>query len=421
MFTNSTNLDDEWEQFLTGNNENTSKPTQSHSKINKNKHRAKVNLDIDNDTDTDIDIDIDDIDNDIECGVDFDNKVMSANIYSEICPKPSPIYISTKTNISYLTTCIDLKTVFWKIPVLPYSTPTQGVIKKQMKFNSLLPEELEEIQANIADEPYVEENVIMSIDNPTGRIKFKDIRKVSIGISKKDLTSYRSKKKSAFYNCFVLILRIHLGGLFREFHVKVFNTGKIEIPGIQSDQAFHTILKYLLEILQPHMNEKIGYRENSTETVLINSNFHCGFFINQDALFHILKNKYNVQCIYDRCSYPGIQCKYTTEIQLQAPSQSNVQEDNNEMHKNTNTNDKNKDKKNTIKNKMNISFMIFRTGSVLIVGKCDESILNVIYTYLNNIFQKEFHSIAIKLHSDEELKTKEKKVKTRRKIITNII
>ena len=31
-----------------------------------------------------------------------------------------------------------------------------------------------------------------------------------------------------------------------------------------------------------------------------------------------------------------------------------------------------------------ISFMIFRTGSVLIVGNCDENILHIIYQYLKN-------------------------------------
>jgi len=252
----------------------------------------------------------------------------------------------------------------------------------------------------------------MNIDNPNGRIKFKDIRKVSIGISKKDLTSYRSKKKSAFYNCFVLILRIHFDGIFREFHVKIFNTGKIEIPGIQSDEAFHAILAYLLQVLQPYMSVKLEYRKNSTETVLINSNFQCGFFINQDALFDILKNKYNVQCIYDRCSYPGIQCKYTANSSGSDQSYS--------LDVAVDISDK-KNKKNTIKNKLNISFMIFRTGSVLIVGKCDESVLNIIYTYLNDIFKKEFKNIAIKLLTDDERKLKDKKIKTRRKIITNLI
>ncbi len=36
------------------------------------------------------------------------------------------------------------------------------------------------------------------IDNPNGRIKFKDTRKISIGLSKKDIMTYRSKKNKHF-------------------------------------------------------------------------------------------------------------------------------------------------------------------------------------------------------------------------------
>ena len=141
--------------------------------------------------------------------------MISADILHETCPKASAIYISTKTNISYLNHPIDLKQVFWQIPIMPYAETRAGVVKKQMKFNSLYAEELELIQKRLLDEVCVEENVITSINNPTGRIKFKDIRKVSIGISQKDLMSYRCKKKSAFYNCFVIILRMKYLGRFK--------------------------------------------------------------------------------------------------------------------------------------------------------------------------------------------------------------
>ena len=84
-----------------------------------------------------------------------------------------------------------------------------------MKFTSIEKEELEFLQNKIKDYNYFEENIITHIDNPTGRIKFKDIRKISIGISKKDILTYRCKKKSAFYNCFVLILRMKIQNSFK--------------------------------------------------------------------------------------------------------------------------------------------------------------------------------------------------------------
>ena len=325
---------------------------------------------------------------------------LSADLTSE-APKATNIYISTKTKIAYLNRQIDLKHVFWQVPVIPYATPANGVIKKQMKFNSTACEELAYIETRLKDEKYFEEYVITHIDNPAGRIKFKDIRKVSIGVSKKDLMSYRCKKKSAFYNCFVLILRTKVVDSYKEFHVKVFNTGKLEIPGVQSEPLFEQILTQVLETLQPYVPEPLDYKPNSTETVLINSNFNCGFFINRETLYEILKFKYNIQSIYDPCSYPGIQCKfyYNPDVGIQNGSQ--ISEENKHLYANV----------------MEVSFMIFRTGSVLIVGRCDENVLLVIYEFLKIILNNEFKNICQKnIKADEAVKDKKKKV--RRKNIT---
>ena len=325
-------------------------------------------------------------------------------------PKASNIYISTKTKLGYLNRTIDLNKVFWEIPVIPYAKPCNGVIKKQKKFNSLTIEELTYIQEKLKLENYYEENIITSINNPSGRVKFKDIRKVSIGISKKDIMSYRSKKKSAFYNCFVMIVRILVDQTYKEFHVKIFNTGKIEIPGVQSEEVFQLLLKLVITILQPHIPEKLEYNVESEETVLINSNFNCGFFINREILYDILKFKYNIQSIYDPCSYPGIQCKFYYNPDLEDQIGCQISEE---------------DKK-KFKNMKEVSFMVFRTGSVLIVGRCDESVLMIIYEFLKIILNNEFKQICqknVKLNGEPDViqfksKDKDKKKKIRRKNIT---
>jgi hypothetical protein len=325
-------------------------------------------------------------------------------------PKASDIYISTKTKLAYLNRQIDLNSVFWEIPIIPYAKPCNGVIKKQRKFNSLTIEELDFIKEKLKTVGYFEEHIITSINNPNGRIKFKDIRKVSIGISKKDIMSYRSKKKSAFYNCFVMIVRILVNQTYKEFHVKIFNTGKIEIPGIQSEQVFQMLLNLVITILQPYIPEKLEYNVNSEETVLINSNFNCGFFINREILYDTLKFKYNIQSIYDPCSYPGIQCKFYYNPDLEKQIGSQISEE---------------DKK-KFKNMKQVSFMIFRTGSVLIVGRCDESVLMSIYEFLKIILNNEYKNICqknIKLNGEIDIhqfknKDKDKKKKIRRKNIT---
>ena len=335
------------------------------------------------------------------------NEFVSANIAMDVdTPKATNIYISTKTKIAYLNRPIDLKTIFWQVPVIHYSKPQNGVVKKQMKFNSSTKEELIEIQSKLGTEHYFEEHVITHIDNPAGRIKFKDIRKLSIGISKKDIMSYRCKKKSAFYNCFVVILRMKVDNIFKEFHVKVFNTGKLEIPGIQNERIFELILEEVLKTLQPHIEDKLSYKPDTNETVLINSNFNCGFFINREALHDILKFKYNIQSIYDPCSYPGIQCKfyYNPDVGIQNGCQ--ISAENKHLYTNV----------------KEVSFMIFRTGSVLIVGKCDENVLMIIYEFLKIILNTEFKTICQKYSSGEEvhstnIKDKPKKVRRRNIVI----
>ena len=61
--------------------------------------------------------------------------------------------------------------------------------------------------------------------------------------------------------------------------------------------------------------------------------------------------------------------------------------------------------------------MIFRTGSVLIVGMCDEYVLQDIYQFLKALLKTEFKSICVKLITAADLALKEKKKKIRRKTI----
>ena len=330
-----------------------------------------------------------------------ENISQSKKLYSNTTvPTPSDIYISTKSKIAYLTEPVDLR-VFWQIPIIPYATPCNGVIKKQIKINSKSQEELDDIQSRLHNELYFDEHVMSHIDNPSGRIKFKDIRKITIGVSKKDIMTYRSKKKQAFYNCFVMIIRLKIADEFKEFHIKVFNTGKLEIPGVQNDAMFELVLKTIISILQPHSPTQLSYNKKS-DTVLINSNFNCGFYIDREALYDILRYKYNIQAIYDPCSYPGIQCKfyYNKDIGVQTGKQITTE---------------NKVKYSNI---VEVSFMIFRTGSVLIVGMCDDDVLFEIYNFLKLLLHAEFENVCQGILDSSILaNVKDKKKKIRKKTI----
>jgi len=297
----------------------------------------------------------------------------------ENIPKCSDLYISTKTIISYLNkNDLDIKSIFWDIPITPYSQLVEGVIKKQIKFATTNREELEFMQNKLQNIPFYEEQIIEHIDNPTGRIKFKDQRKLSVGLCKKDLVSYRSRKKRAFFNCFVLIFRLYddSSDCFKEMHVKVFNTGKLEIPGVQDDIMLDKIIHMLVNIMKPIVGDDLSYDKHRNETVLINSNFNCGFYIDRDKFHDILKYKYRINSSFDSCSYPGIQCKFYYRPDLPSAQQTGTQPTEET-------------------NNIEISFMIFRTGSILIVGKCEQNILEVIYHKLIEIMHNEYSEISM--------------------------
>jgi hypothetical protein len=318
-------------------------------------------------------------------------------------PKCSSLYISTKTKIAYLNSTIELTDLFWKLPIVKYEIPQEGIIKKQIKINSLNKEEVIVLEEKISQQQHVTYDIIQQLDNPNARKnKFKDIRKINIGCNTKDLISYRKKKKGAFYNCFALILRIFYNDKFKEIHIKVFNTGKLEIPGIQNDEMLFMALNNLINILQPFIKKKLNYEKNNIDTVLINSNFNCNYLINRNKLYDLLKFKYNITSLYDPCSYPGIQSKFYYNTK------------NNKLDGCCNCKNKCIPKK---KNCYIVSFMIFRTGSVLVVGQCNETVLNIIYKWISNLLINEYQNISINNQLENMQKKVKKKKKRKKKII----
>jgi TATA-box binding protein (TBP) (component of TFIID and TFIIIB) len=309
-----------------------------------------------------------------------DDDTVAEDVPKEIVvPECTSISISTKTKIIYLDIGIDILARFWDLPMIDYDCFSEGIIKKQIKLNFMNKADVQVFEENLARcEHPTSVKILNQIDNPNGRVVFKDVRKIDVGLCKGDLLKNNKKKKnkSAFYNCFVMIYRLWVDGAFKEVHVKLFNSGKIEIPGVQSDEHVDMCVDRVKLLLQPYYPEQtIMERRELRETILVNSNFSCGYYVNREALVQILKNKYGInQCNYDPCSYPGVQCKYRLP--------------NGE-----------------------VSFMIFRTGSVLVVGKCDDDQLYEIYAFLKKIFHDEFTHISELDHDEPKEKKSKKKVK----------
>ena len=301
-------------------------------------------------------------------------------------PKCTELKISTKSKIIYLNQRFDLDTLFWMVPIVDYDSEKEGVIKKQMKFNFTCSEKVNEFEEKFKNENCAKCKILNQVNNPSGRVVFKDVRKVDIGYCKNDLLKPNKPSKSAFYNCFVIIFRKHYKGVFREFHAKLFNSGKVEIPGIQEDEMLEVSVHFLIDTIQSYCSEPLYEVKEKRELVLVNSNFNCQYYLNRELLLDILKTKYKIKCNMDSCSYPGIQCKYKLT-------------------------DGNKEKE--------VSFMIFRTGSVLIVGKCNDQQLNTIYQFLVKVFHDEYANICEEQSELEMMeKEKEKEKKRTRKGLT---
>ena len=139
----------------------------------------------------------------------------------------------------------------------------------------------------------------------------------------------------------------------------------------------------------------IEQNNTNDESILINSNFDCGYYLDRGKLFNILQYEYKLNTSYDACTYPGVRCKfyYSSGCILNGTQ-----------------------KKETDKS---ISFMVFRTGSVLIVGKCNENELISIYKYIKNILIIEHSRIVVETTEKKKKEHLEKKVKKTITIIKN--
>ena len=299
-------------------------------------------------------------------------------------PTSTPTPTQSITPIKSVTEIpmIELFDLFWKVPVLDYHEHKEGIIKKQIKMSTTSELQVQHIKQKVEQTPQAK--LIMLSRPSSNPDNQKQTYKVNVGLSKKDMTSYRKKEKNVFYNCFALIIRVLFKEQFREIHIKLFNTGKMEIPGIQDEELLYRSVRIMTNRIYPFLyqqgclasvRQEYLFQESSVSTVFINSNFNCGYLINRTKMFNLLREKYNILCLYDPCSYPGIQSKfyYNSKKKIQCGRC----KCSNRCGKKTGE-------------CTEISFMIFRTGSVLILGHCDFSIIEIIYDFLKSIFKKHY-------------------------------
>lgn len=319
-------------------------------------------------------------------------------------PECEDLSISTNTKVLYLNQEVDIENVFWNLQVSNYQTLSDCVIKKQIKIVNHTPEEYETYQERLQNiKQYYTEVILKRINNPEARRnKFKDERKLTVGFAKKDILTSKAKVKNAFYNCFAMTIRF-LKEQYHEIHVKVFNTGKLEIPGIVDGSLLDLIKANIVRILSPLLPKSLEFVVSEQDNnVLINSNFNCGFHVKRETLHNLLKTKYHIETSFDPCSYPGIKSKYYYNTTLNENEQTGTIDDVDKDMKRSELEENHKYRE--------VSFMVFRTGSCLIVGNCSEQILYTVYRFIRKVLQDEYKTIRIP-NEGKFIKEKKEKVK----------
>lgn len=337
-------------------------------------------------------------------------------IHVQDIPVASPLQLCTKTIIAYINfqKRIDLEYVFWKIPIQSYYKPKEGIIKKQIQITCKTKEHLEAVKKQyntITDRK--NNHVIMSVEKKDNLCSFKHVQKIDVGTSKIDILSTRKKKikQKAFYNCFTMMFRVYQKekGEFKEIHVKLFNTGKLEIPGITQDSMLFHTLDLLLSYIQPYItndNIPLSYSKD-IDNVLINMKFNAGFNIKREVMYEIMRNKYNIIASYESTGYPGVKCKfYYNKYKDKQDGRCNCDtlcEKSRAKHDNTMCKE--------------ISFMIFRTGNILILGHSSIDIFYEIYDFLKCILEKELNYIHD--HYVNNIPEKKKKILRKKTIFVS--
>lgn len=359
-----------------------------------------------------------------------------AVVAADIPPSVSELVISTKTKIVYLNQPLDVSRVFWNVPIIDYGEPREGVVKKTLRMVFTNPQEVEEYETTNLKQlresgAHFSEQIIKQVNTIKGkRHHFKDERKISVGVCRKDVVSSRCKEKRAFFNCFVSNIRFKLGDVFHEIHVKIFHTGKMEIPGILNREMFAEVQSMILKTLRGALgqdnlsflehgdvNQVCKSAKNGSNNILINSNFKCNFNVHREKLGNILNDKYGINADFDPCSYPGVKCTfyYNHDYGMNRELQrGHISKEHYGIPL---------DKLNKCQTYTRVSFMIFRTGSCLGSGKCSEEILRFAYEYISKILLDEYPNIVTSKQDilDKTARPKRRCITVSREYLSKII
>lgn len=124
-------------------------------------------------------------------------------------------------------------------------------------------------------------------------------------------------KTKRFDNQVTLVYRVDEERFKNELNVKVFKNGIVQMTGIRYIEQGSKMIDTLVEIIRrayshsPSIVRSLDKLKNINYKVqLINSDLQIGFHIKQDWLYKVFTTKYNNECSFEPCIYPGVKILY---------------------------------------------------------------------------------------------------------------
>lgn len=213
----------------------------------------------------------------------------------------------------------------------------------------------------------------LEIDDYIKFIQFKENpeKGVNYKLSKKKRKNKKEPKKK-FYNQMTL-------HYFDEklVNVKIFNNGKFQMTGLKYENHGIKIINDIIKLISKSKNitkivDNIDLKYDDYKIVLINSDFNIGYRIDRNNL-HRHINNIGMYSSYEPLIYPGVNIKYYYNT------------NNNDGICNCNCKCEGKGTGNGDGNCIRITIAVFESGSILITGKLNNTLLKIAYDFINNL------------------------------------
>jgi hypothetical protein len=305
----------------------------------------------------------------------------------EFARRISPLNISTQTKSMFLNTAIDIGALFEYISIIPYVCPGEGIIKKQIileTFTFLEAQQLYEkwttFQASSPVEVSIKVPAAFRLESPPDRYKYRF--HISVGFYRKN---FKKPSKCAFSHCIALTIRVWFLGKFNDTHIKIFNTGKIEIPGKFVPEYIEKLKETVSKLIWDALAIRI-VQYTDEPVAFVNSNFGVPFVVDLEKFYQILTHTYNLNTNLDICKFHGIKCLFYYNKELPDHVQTGQIETGDHQLSN-------KKLKLLTAKYMPVHFICYKTGKCLIAGKCSETVLYVVYSFFVQLFIREYANI----------------------------